>query len=162
MNPPGVPEVSAGPAPEAPPPRRSLRRGCLWTIVLVVLAIGGSFWSIGVPGRNAKAFRARLRPGMTLGEVVAAATEHGRYMVIVRQGEGAPAVVISSSSASVGQERAAGADAMRSLLERRAGELRVDSVYFIFTGSAPARTSVVVKLGPDGRVESIGDPKTRD
>ena len=162
MNPPGAPEVSAGPAPEAPLPRRSLRRGCLWTIVLVVLAIGGSFWSIGVPGRNAKAFRARLRPGMTLGEVVAAATEHGRYMVIVRQGEGAPAVVISSSSASVGQERAAGADAMRSLLERRAGELRVDSVYFIFTGSAPARTSVVVKLGPGGRVESIGDPKTRD
>jgi len=165
MNPPGTPEVSAGTAPEAPPPRtprRSLRRGCLWTIALGVLALGGSFWSIGVPGRNAKAFRARLRPGMTLGEVVAAATGHGRYMVFVRQAEGAPAVVISSSSASVGQERAAGADAMRALLERRAGELRVDSVHFVFTGSAPARTSVVVKIGPDGRVESIGDPKTRD
>jgi hypothetical protein len=50
---------------------------------------------------------------------------------------------------------------MRALLER-AGELRVDSVHFVFTGSAPARTSVVVKIGPDGRVESIEDPKTRD
>jgi hypothetical protein len=160
-----LPEVSAGTAPEPPAPRtprRSLLRGCLWMIVLGVMGIGGSFWIIGTPVRNAKAFHARLRPGMSLGEVVAAATRHGRYMVFVRQAEGSPAVVISSSSASVGQERAEGADAMRALLERRAGELRVDSVYFTFTGSAPARSTVVVKLGPDGRVESIGDPKTRD
>jgi hypothetical protein len=131
-------------------------------IVLGVLCIGGGFWSMGTPVRNAKAFHARLRPGMSLGEVVAAATGHGRYMVHVRQAAGSPAVVISSSSASVGQERAEGADAMRALLERRAGELRVDSVYFTFVGSAPARSTVVVKLGSDGRVESIGGPDTRD
>jgi hypothetical protein len=160
-----LPEVSVGTAPEPPPPRtprRSLLRGCLWTIVLGVLGIGGSLWSIGAPVRNAKAFHARLRPGMSLGEVVAAATRHGRYMVFVRQAEGSPAVVISSSRASVGQEGAEGADAMRALLERRAGELRVDSVYFTFLGSAPARSTVVVKLGRDGRVESIGGPNTRD
>ena len=160
-----LPEVSAGTAPEPPPPRtprRSRLRGCLWMILFGVLGIGGSFWSIGAPVRNAKAFHAHLRPGMSLGEVVAAATRHGRYMVFVRQAEGSPAVVISSSSASVGQERAEGAEAMRALLERRAGELRVDSVYFTFVGSAPARSTVVVKLGPDGRVESIGDPVTRD
>jgi hypothetical protein len=99
---------------------------------------------------------------MSLGEVVAAATRHGRYMVFVRQAEGSPVVVISSSGASVGHERAEGADGMRGLLERRAGELRVDSVSFTFLGSAPARSTVVVKLGPDGRVESIGGPNTRD
>ena len=160
-----LPEVGAGTAAEPPPPRtprRSLLRGCLWMIVLGVLVIGGGFWSIGAPVRNAKAFRARLRPGMSLGEVAAAATGHGRYMVFVRQAEGAPAVVISSSSASVGQERAEGADGMRGLLERRAGELRVDSVSFTFVGSAPARSTVVVKLGVDERVESIGGPNTRD
>jgi hypothetical protein len=159
-----LPEVSAGPAAESSPPRtprRSLLRGGLWAIVLGVLGIGGALWSIGAPVRNAAAFRTRLRPGMSLGEVVAAATRHGRYMVFVRQAEGSPAVVISSSSASVGQERAEGADAMRALLERRAGELRVDSVYFTFVASVPARSTVVVKLGPDGRVESIGGPDNR-
>ncbi len=159
-----LPEVSAGPAAESSPPRtprQSLLRGCLWAIVLGVLAIGGSFWSIGAPARNAAAFRTRLHPGMSLGEVVAAATRHGRYTVNVSQAEGSPAVVISSSSASVGQERAEGADAMRALLERRAGELRVDSVYFTFVTSVPALSTVVVKLGPDGRVESIGGPDNR-
>lgn len=158
-----LPEVSAVTEPPPPrKPRQSLLRGCLWMIVLGVLGIGGGFWSIGVPVRNATAFHAGLRPGMSLGEVVAAATRHGRYMVNVRQAEGSPAVVISSSSASVGQERAEGADAMRALLERRAGPLRVDSVSFTFLGSAPARSTVVVKFGPDGRVESIEGPHTRD
>lgn len=141
--------------------RRWWPRGCLSVIVLGALGMGGAFWSIGAPARNAAAFHARLRPGMSLGEVAAAATRHGRYMVSVRQAEGAPAVVIRSSSARVGQESAEGADAMRALLDRRAGELRVDSVYFTFLTSVPARSTVVVKLGPDGRVESIGGPNNR-
>jgi hypothetical protein len=159
-----LPEVSAEAAPEPLPPRRRggcWLRGCLWAIVVGVLTIGYAFWNIGAPARNAAAFRAGLRPGMSLGEVAAAAIAHWPYLVIVRQAEGSPAVVISSSGASVGHERAEGADAMRALLERRAGELRVDSVFFVFTTSVPARSTVVVKLGPDGRVESVEGPNTR-
>jgi hypothetical protein len=138
----------------------SVHRRGLWILVVALLLVG-TFWSMGAPGRHAKAFHDELRAGMSLGEVVAAATRHGRYLAFVRQGEGSPAVVITSSTASVGGERAEGAEAMRALLERRRGDLRIESVYFTFVGSAPGRTTVVVKLGPDGRVESIASPSTR-
>src|SRR5512140_2723272 len=100
---------------------------------------------MGAPARSARAFRVSVRPGMSLGEVVVAATGRGRPSVFVRRDADAqePTVSISSGSATVGQERAEGADAMRRLLDRRAAELRIQSIAFGYQGSGPVRSTVV-------------------
>jgi hypothetical protein len=130
-------------------------------LVLAGIAFGVTIWSLRQPYRNALAFQAAVRPGMTLGEVAVLASDHGRYLVFVQKPPDTPEVFISREAATVGGERAEGHEAMRRLLDREAPALRAESVTFMFLAAAPVRSSIVVKLDPQGRVVSTSGPYSR-
>lgn len=155
----GAPEPPT-PTVEAVAPTPARRgRGCLVWLGVGVALVAFSVWSLRAPSRNAAAFHAELRLGMTLGEVAIAAWPHGRYLVWVRTAQGeAPAILISSGRAQVGSESAEGEVAVRRVLDQAAVDLKVQTVGFVFLTSAPARSSVVVHFGPDGRVTAIDRP----
>lgn len=118
-------------------------------------------WSLNVPVREANAFKQRIRPGMRLSEVVIASFKTGRHIVRIDAEEGAPALRIGNSAAFVADERAETPNAIRTLLDRRAPELRVKSLSFMFLSSVPVRSSILVRFGPDGTVTAVEGPFNR-
>ena len=140
--------------------RRTRGRGCLVTVALVAMAGGCFVYVFNAPVRHAQAFKARVRPGMTLGEVFVAA-DTGRHLVFVRAGKDAPEIYIGGSSARVGAEHADTLEAARALLDRRTAELRIESLSFMYLASIPVRSSIVVKFSPDGRVTTVEGPYNR-
>jgi len=118
-------------------------------------------WSLNVPGREADAFKQRIRPGMRLSEVVIASFSTGRHTVRIDAEEGAPALRVGTSAAFVGHESANTESAVRALLDRRAPELRLKALSFMFLTSVPVRSSILVRFGPDGTVTAVEGPFNR-
>ncbi|MCM2256454.1 MAG: hypothetical protein NDJ94_12375 [Vicinamibacteria bacterium] len=116
-------------------------------------------YALGEPGRNARAFHTGVRPGMSLGEVVAAAAPRGRWYVSVHAAaDASPVSIQGTTSATVGTERAQGEAEVRALLDRHAPALGLQSASFMFRGMAPNRSIVIVRFGADARVERIDAP----
>lgn len=145
--------------PNAPAPKG---QGCRNLAILAGLfcAFSAVFfvWSLNVPGMEARAFKERIRPGMRLSEVVIVSFSTGRHMVRVDAEEGAPILRVGTSVAFVGDERADTENAIRALLDRRAAELRLKTLSFMFLSNIPVRSSILVRFGPDGTVTAVEGP----
>ncbi|MBP9945816.1 MAG: hypothetical protein KBH14_05430 [Vicinamibacteria bacterium] len=155
--------LKAAPVPEKKPEEpRSKAQGCRNLAILAGLffAFTAVFfvWSLNVPGREAHAFKQRIRPGMRLSEVVIASLSTGRHIVRIDAEEGAPALRIGNSAAFVADDRAETPGAIRALLDRRAPELRLKSLSFMFLSSVPVRSSILVRFGPGGTVTAVEGP----
>lgn len=129
---------------------------------MLLALVGGWFViTLQTPRVASSAFKQRLRVGMTLGDVVVASFDAGPHLVFVRAVDGAPELLVYGSTVRAGSERAEGATAVRELLERKAAELRVNSLRVMFRFSLPVYSSIVVRFGPDGRVAAIEGPFSR-
>lgn len=150
----------AEPGPPASVARRRVA-GCTTVAVLATTFFVATCVGMLQPSRDCAAFRAALRPGMTLADVAVAAWPHGRNYPFVNQAEGAPPVRLATGRASVGDEIAVGEVAVRALLDRHASRLGLVSASFSFRGLGPLRSGLTVEFGPDGRVAHIGEPYNR-
>lgn len=135
-----------------------MRRGCLAGLVLLALFAVYFVMVLQAPRAAATAFKQRLRVGMTVSEVMVESLGTPRHLTFMRSAAEAPEWTAYGSTVTVGGERAEGAAAVRSLLERRAAELKVESLSFMFLTSVPVRSSIVVHFGSDGRVVKIDGP----
>lgn len=155
----GLPVV-AEPGPPVSVARRHAA-GCATVAVLATTFFAATCVAMLQPSRDCAAFRAALRPGMTLADVAVAAWPHGRNYPFVNQAEGAPLVRLATGRASVGDEMAVGEIAVRALLDRHTSRLGLVSASFSFRGLGPMRSGLTVEFGPDGRVARIGEPTSR-
>lgn len=150
----GVPDLKPEPKTSRPGCRNLAILGGLFCLTCVAFFV----WSINVPGREAAAFKQRIRPGMRLSEVVVASFSTGRHMVSVNAEEGAPLLRIGGSAAFIGEEAARTEAEVRALLDRRAPELRLQSISFMFLSAVPVRSTIRVRFGPDGLVSAVDGP----
>lgn len=161
----GLPEVEPVEAPGRRPPDAartpSRASGCLVGLGLLALFAGYFAITLQAPRAAAAAFKERLHVGMTLSDVMVESLGTPRHLVFVRSAAGAPEWTAFGSTVRMGRDIAEGAAAVRALLERRAAELRVKSITFMFLASIPVHSSIVVRFGPDGRVEGIEGPFDR-
>ncbi len=95
---------------------------------------------------------------MTLSDVVVASFDTGRHLVFVRAAQGAPELYVYGSFVRTAGEAAEGETAVRALLQRRAAELSVNSLSFMFLTSIPVTSSILVRFGPDGRAVAVEGP----
>jgi hypothetical protein len=150
--------------PASPPPPTA-GQGCRNLAILLGLFFAFCtvffVWALNAPAREANAFKERVQPGMKLSEVVVMSFDTGRHLVLVNAEDGAPVLRVGGTSVSVADESAVTVDDVRALLDRRAPELRVKSLLFMFQSAIPARSSIVVHFGPDGKVISVEGPFNR-
>jgi hypothetical protein len=156
----GLPEVELSPPPTPEAGRASLMRSLLTGVILAALCGGHFFYVLNEPVWHAQAFKERVLPGMTVGEVFSAA-DTGRRLVFVHATKGAPKTDIGPESASVGTEYADSAATARALLDRRAADLKIESLSFMYLTAIPVRSSIVVRFSPEGRVTSVEGPYNR-
>ncbi len=157
----GLPGIEASAAPRESHKAPGRKRGCLVGVVLLAL-FGGTFvMMLEAPRIASSVFKQRVRVGMTLGDVVVASFDTGRHLVFVKAVDGAPELQVYESTVRADGEAAEGETAVRALLERKAAELRVNSLSVMFVSSIPVSSSIVVRFGPDGRVTVIEGPFDR-
>ena len=132
----GLPEIEP---PRPPPPQgegKSPRgRGCLVALVLLGLFVVYFIATLQAPRAAAIAFKQDLHVGMSVSDVMLSSLATPRHLVFVRSAAGAPEWMAYDSTVTVGRETARGAPAVRALLERRAAELKVESMSFMFLTS---------------------------
>lgn len=156
------PEPALPEPPDAQKAKPARMHGCLRG--LGCLAVFGAFigvyfvWTLNAPAIAANAFKEEIQAGMKLSDVVIQSFGAGRHLVMVNAAEGATRLYVGSSAVTVGEETGDTESAVRALLERRATELRVDSLTFMFLTTIPVRSSIVVRFGPDGRVVAVEGP----
>lgn len=146
---------------KSPEKKSSRGRGCVVGLVLLGLVVVYFVMTLQAPRAAATAFKQRLRVGMTVSDVMVESLGTPRHLTFMRSAEGAPEWTAYGSTVTVGGERAEGAAAVRSLLERRAAELKVESLSFMFLTSVPVHSSILVRFGSDGRVVKIDGPFDR-
>lgn len=158
----GLPEVEPRKAPRFDPKKKSPWGG-VYSAGLVLLGLFAVYFvmTLQAPRAAALAFKQSLHVGMSVSEVTVASLATPRHLVFVRSAAGAPEWMAYGSTVNLGGERAEGAVAVRALLERRAAELKVESMSFMFLTTIPVHSSILVHYGSDGRVDRIQGPVDR-
>ncbi len=137
------------------------KRGRLAGLVLLALVAVYFVTIVQAPRAAATAFKQRLRVGMTVSDVMVESLGTPRHLTFIQSAAGAPEWTAYGSMVRVANETAEGAVAVRSLLERKAAELKVESLSFMFLASVPVHSSIVVRFASDGRAEKIDGPFDR-
>ena len=114
-------------------------RACTgFLIVLILCVFAWSFWQIGEPSRRAMAVTQSLRAGMTPSQVLALLD--GRYMHVYK-------IRVGDEFESCTPE-----EFFETLEGPPTGTEPRGILWITFLGSSPARVSIDVRFGPDGRV----------
>jgi hypothetical protein len=133
--------------------------GCLVTVVVLgVLGMGGCLMGMRVPVLRAEAFKNRVRPGMTAGEVAAASLHTGNHLVFVSATATADPLWLDDDGARYQGQRVTGADAVKALVNGHATGIKLERLSFLYLSWIPVRSSIVVTFGPDARVTRVEGP----
>jgi hypothetical protein len=153
---------------------RRHRGGCLGALALALLFLASFLWQLTLPGRHATAARGRLRPGMTVAEIVAVAEAPFTCTIVTPAdaATGAPLYVITADrdrrSLRVGDAPAkeltpAGLSAE---LVGRGAPLSTERelwMWFTFRGvMLPLRVSFRVTLDEKGLLKEVGPSRSWD